>query len=50
MKKDVGARTDEWVPGSSSEWVQVSRDINKDGTKREMKIYSLPCAMEIQRD
>lgn len=50
MKKDVGAHTDEWVPGSSSEWVRVSREMNMDGTRREMKIYSLGCTMEIQRD
>lgn len=50
VKKDVGAHTDEWVPGSSSEWVRVSREMNMGRTRREMKIYSLPHAMEIQRD
>ena len=50
MKKDVGAHTDDWVPGSSSEWVRVSREMNMDVTRRGMKTYSLPCAMEIWRD
>lgn len=50
MKRDVGAHTDEWIPGSSSEWVRVNREINMDGARREMKIYSLRCIMEIQRD
>lgn len=50
MKQDVGARTDVWVPGSSSGWVQVTTEININGKKRGIKIYSLLCAMEIQRD
>lgn len=49
MKKDVDAYTDEWVTGSSTEWVPVGRKMNMDGRRKKMKIHILPYAMEIQR-